>query len=73
MQRDIDVCGCEFRVDYEWDDKCLVLEGVYIDGNDLTDLLTDKTIEKIEERLYELYGEDMADRADYFAEIRRER
>ena len=73
MQRDIDVCGCEFRVDYEWDDKCLVLEGVYIDGNDLTDLLTDKTIEKIEERLYELYGEDMADRADYFAEMRRER
>ena len=73
MQRDIDVCGCEFRVDYEWDDKCLVLEGVYIDGNDLTDLLTDKTIEKIEEWLYELYGEDMADRADYFAEMRRDR
>ncbi len=73
MQRDIDCCGCEFRVDYEWDDKCLALEGVYIDGNDLTDLLRDKTIEKIEERLYELYGEDMTDRAEYFAEMRAER
>ena len=73
MQRDIDCCGCEFRVDYEWDDRNLVLEGVYIDGNDLTDILSDKTIEKIEERLYELYGEDMADRADYFAEMRRDR
>ncbi len=73
MQRDIDACGCEFRVDYTWDDRCLVLEGVYIDGNDLTDILSDTTIEKIEERLYELYGEDMADRADYFAEMRRER
>jgi len=73
MQRDIDVCGCEFRVDYEWDDRNLVLEGVYIDGNDLTDLITDKVTEKIEERIYELYGEDMADRADYFAEMRRER
>ncbi len=73
MQRDIDACGCEFRVDYQWDDRCLVLEGVYIDGNDLTDILSDTTIEKIEELLYELYGDDMADRADYFAEMRRER
>jgi len=73
MQRDIDACGCEFRVDYTWDDRCLVLEGAYIDGNDLTDILSDATIEKIEERLYELYGEDMADRAEYFAEMRRER
>jgi len=73
MQRDIDACGCEFRVDYQWDDRCLVLEGVYIDGNDLTDLLSDSAKEKIEERIYELYGEDMADRADYFAEMRRER
>jgi hypothetical protein len=73
MQRDIDACGCEFRVDYTWDDRNLVLEGVYIDGNDLTDLLSDSAIEKIEERLYELYGEDMADRAEYFAEMRVER
>lgn len=73
MQRDIDACGCEFRVDYTWDDRSLVLEGVYIDGNDLTDILSDTTIEKIEERLYDMYGEDMAERADYFAEMRRER
>ena len=73
MQRDIDACGCEFRVDYTWDDRNLVLEGVYIDGNDLTDILSDTTIEKIEERLYELYGEDMAERAEYFAEMRTER
>ncbi len=73
MQRDIDACGCEFRVDYQWDDRCLVLEGVYIDGNDLTDLITDNVTEKIKERLYELYGEDMADRAEYFAEMRAER
>ena len=73
MQRDIDACGCEFRVDYTWDDRCLVLEGVYIDGNDLTDILSDTTIEKIEERLYELYGEDMSDMAEEWADRRAER
>ena len=71
MQRDIDLFGCEFRCDYEWDDKCLVLEGVSIDGNDLTDLLTDKVIDKIREVIYEKYGEDMAEKAEYRYEMRR--
>lgn len=71
MQRDIDCCGCEFRVDYEWDDKCLVIEGISIDGNDLTDLLLEKVTGKIEAMIYEYYGEDLADRAAYYAEMRR--
>jgi hypothetical protein len=71
MQRDINVCGCEFRCDYEWDDKCLVLEGVYIEGNDLTDLITDKVTDKIKDKLYEYYHEDLYEMADYAAEIRR--
>lgn len=70
MQRDINVCGCEFRCDYEWDDKCLCLEGVYVEGNDLTDLITDKVTDKIRDKLYEYFHEDQADKASYYAEMR---
>ena len=71
MQRDITCCGCEFRVDYEWDDRCLEVEGIYIDGNDVTDLLIDSVTDKIREKLHDLYHEDMADKAMYLYEMRR--
>ena len=73
MQREIQICGCDFLCDYEWDDEILVLERVTIDENDLTDLLSEKVTAKIESALYEYYGEDMADRASYYAEALRER
>ena len=72
MQRDINVCGCEFRVDYEWDDECLLIEGISIDGNDLTDLLIPKVEEKISDKLYEYFHEDRTEMAIYAAEMRDE-
>lgn len=71
MQRDIDCCGCEFRVDYEWDDEVLCVEGIYIDGNDLTDLLTEKVTDQIRDTLYGKYHEDMAEKAEWRYEMRR--
>lgn len=71
MQRDIDCCGCEFRVDYEWDDNILCVEGVSIDGNDLTDLLVNKVMEQIKEILYEKFAEDRAEQAEWRYEMRR--
>lgn len=71
MQRDIDCCGCEFRVDYEWDDEVLCVERVTINDNDLTDLLTEKVTDQIRDTLYEKYAEDMAEKAEWRYEMRR--
>ena len=71
MQRDIDCCGCEFRVDYEWDDNILCVERVTINDNDLTDLLTEKVIDQIRDTLYGKYAEDMAEKAEWRYEMRR--
>ena len=73
MQREINIFGCDFQCEYEWDDECLELLAVTIDKNDLTDLLSDKVTDKISERLYEYYGEDQADKAAWHAEALRER
>lgn len=73
MQRDIDCCGCEFRVDYEWDGEPLAVEGIYIGCNDVTDLLLEKVKEQISEKLYEFYHEDRACAAEYAYEMRAER
>ena len=71
MQRDIDLMGCEFRCDYEWDAEYLVLEGISIAENDVTDILSDTAVEKIEAKLYEYFHEDRAERAEYNYEMRR--
>ena len=73
MERQINACGIEWDVEYEWDDECLVVAGIYIDGNDLTDLLTDKVTDKIREALHEYFHEDRAEQAEHMAEMRSER
>ena len=72
MIRIIDLLGCEFEVDYEWDDQSAMVNGVSIDGNDITDLLIEKALDKIIEAIQERYFEDMADLADYSYQINKE-
>lgn len=72
MIRTIDLLGCEFEVDYEWDDQTAMVNGVSIDGNDITDILIEKALNKITEAIQVLYFDDMADLADYAYQINKE-
>ena len=72
MIRTIDLLGCEFEVDYEWDDQTAMVNGVSIEGNDITDILAEKALDKITEAIQALYFEDMADLADYAYQINKE-
>ena len=72
MIRTIDLLGCEFEIDYEWDDQTAKVNGVSIDGNDITDILDEKALDNITEAIQALYFDDMADLADYAYQINKE-
>ena len=56
----------ELEVEYSWDDELPVDVIVFCAGGaDITDLVSRTVMNKIEEQIYEKYGEDMAAEDEY--------
>lgn len=72
MERLISLFGCEFLVDYVWnDDRCAEIESISIAGNDVADLLQESVVEAIRQRINEFYREDQSDLASVAILMRR--
>lgn len=72
MERLITLFGCDWYVDYEWsNDRTAIIESISVAGNDVTDLLQEKVVEAIRQRINELWHEDQSDLASMSMLMRR--